>query len=183
MLVTINPPQLLCPVHDISVRGEAARTMVTVSFLDRTAANGEVKEGVVLGFPKALLDAGNTKGGGGAYQQATEEVSGLCHRVCVCVSSYTLLHLRFCIPGTRHGLHNASPPLPALPWSKTKAPCQQKQSNRGSHLCVCIHVHMNAFLLKKEPGRLCFPLKASLSFRRGSTVLQNRWMINAYLTG
>lgn len=55
----------------------------------------------------------------GGHCRATEEVSRLCHHMCVCVCfcSHTLLHLSVTlsaplyITGIRHRLHNASPPL------------------------------------------------------------------------
>lgn len=67
-------------------------------------------------FPKSQRNAKNTWGMGG-HEWATEEVSRLCHRVCACVCycSHTLLHLSLSVPlysrGTRHKLHNVSPPL------------------------------------------------------------------------
>lgn len=67
-------------------------------------------------FPKSQRNAGNTQRWGG-HEWATEEVSRLCHHMCVCVCVTVVtpfsisLSVPLYIPGTRHRLHNASPPL------------------------------------------------------------------------
>lgn len=57
--------------------------------------------------------------------------SYVCVCVCVCVTIVTPFPISLCIPGTRHKLHNASPPLPVLPWSKTKAPASRNTATEA----------------------------------------------------
>lgn len=108
--------------------------------------------------------------------------------VCVCYYSHTLLHLSLSlcislyIPGTRHRLHNASPPLCCRgakqrhPASRNTATETHEEKGRvfvyvhvfdrkvdrekGGMCLFRLHIndHVNALALRRQvSGRLCFP--------------------------
>lgn len=98
--------------------------------------------------PKFTVQCRENSEEGYAHTHATQEVRGLCHEcVCVCYYSHTLPHLSlslYYIPGTRHGLHNASPPLcAAVEQNKGTLPAETQQPRhmrRGQRVFVYEHV-------------------------------------------
>lgn len=126
----------------------------------------------------------------GGHCRATEEVSRLCHHMCVCVCfcSHTLLHLSVTlsaplyITGIRHRLHNASPPLRCR-GAKQRHPASRNTATDADeegpvfvydgqvHRMVCDHV--NALNNRNEAGCFVFFLffagsDTGISKRRGS---------------
>lgn len=125
----------------------------------------------------------------GGHRRATEEVSRLCHHMCVCVffCSHTLLHLAVAlsaplyITGTRHRLHNASPPLRCRgakqrhPASRNTATDADEEGplfvyDRQVHRMVCDHVNAPTTETRQGVGFFSFfaGSDTGISKRRGS---------------
>lgn len=101
------------------------------------------------GSQKSQRDAGNTRRRGG-HEWATEEVSRLCHHMCVCYYSHTLLPLSlsvFLCISQAHATDYITRPHPcaAVEQNKGTLPAETQQPRlmrRGQSACLCVCVSL-----------------------------------------
>lgn len=98
---------------------------------------------VVPKFTEQCREYSEEEGWGGGHERPTEEVSGLCHHMCVCVllQSHPLLHLSL-FRSQAHATDYIMRPHPcaAVEENKGALPAERQQprhTRRGHGVCLC----------------------------------------------